>query len=62
MFFPLLHPGLRADFTPLRALGNFPQNLLVQLTSFAVRDRERETVRGLIEGKFGHRDLYIGSV
>ena len=48
--FQLLHPGLRADFPPLRALGNFRQNLPVQLTSFVGRDRERETVRGLIEG------------
>ena len=48
--FQLVHPGLRADFPPLRALGSFRQNLPVQLTSFVGRDRERETVRGLIGG------------
>ena len=47
--FQLGHPALRADFPPLKSLGNFRQNLPVQLTSFVGRERERETVRGLIE-------------
>jgi len=47
--FQLAHPGLRGDFAPLKSLGNFRQNLPVQLTSFVGRERERETVRGLIE-------------
>jgi predicted ATPase/class 3 adenylate cyclase len=47
--FQLAHPDLRGDFPPLKSLGNFRQNLPVQLTSFVGRERERETVRGLIE-------------
>src|SRR6266536_5000116 len=44
--FQLAHPELREEFPPLKSLGNFRQNLPVQLTSFI--GRERETVRALI--------------
>lgn len=46
--FQLAHPELREEFPPLKSLGNFRQNLPVQLTSFIGRERERETVRALI--------------
>jgi predicted ATPase/class 3 adenylate cyclase len=46
--FQLAHPELREEFPPLKSLGNFRQNLPVQLTSFVGRERERETVRALI--------------
>jgi predicted ATPase/class 3 adenylate cyclase len=47
--YQLVHPDLRKDFPPLKSLSNFRQNLPVQLTSFIGRDRERETVRSLID-------------
>src|SRR5213083_3016190 len=46
--FQLRHPELREEFPPLKSLSNFRQNLPVQLTSFIGRERERETVRSLI--------------
>jgi predicted ATPase/class 3 adenylate cyclase len=46
--FQLAHPDLRENFPPLKSLGNFRQNLPVQLTSFIGRSRERETVAALI--------------
>jgi predicted ATPase/class 3 adenylate cyclase len=48
--FQLAHPDLREEFPPLKSLSNFRQNLPVQLTSFIGRERERETVRSLING------------
>jgi len=47
--FQLAHPKLREEFPPLKSLGNFRQNLPVQLTSFVGRERERETVRAVSE-------------
>ena len=47
--FQLAHPELRDNFPPLKSLSNFRQNLPVQLTSFIGRDRERRTVRALID-------------
>jgi len=49
--FQLTHPELREEFPPLKSLGNFRQNLPVQLTSFVGRERERETVRALINNR-----------
>ena len=46
--FQLAHPELQEEFPPLKSLGNFRQNLPVQLTSFIGRECERETVRALI--------------
>ncbi len=46
--FQLTHPELRTDFPPLKSLSNFRQNLPVQLTSFIGRERERKSVRALI--------------
>src|SRR6266576_3066497 len=46
--FQLGHPELREEFAPLKSLGNFRQNLPVQLTSFIGREREREMIRDLI--------------
>ena len=46
--FQLGHPELREEFPPLKSLGNFRQNLPVQLTSFIGREREREMIRDLI--------------
>lgn len=42
--FALLHPGLPADFPPLRSLDAFPHNLPVQLTRFIGRRREMADV------------------
>ena len=49
--FQLDAAGLRADFPPLRALGNpaLPNNLPAQLSAFIGRDRERSEVRALVE-------------
>jgi hypothetical protein len=47
--FQLAHPELREKFPPLKSLSNFRQNLPFQLTSFIGRERERETVRALID-------------
>src|SRR5439155_7894936 len=46
--FQLAHPELREEFPPLKSIGNFRQNLPVQLTSFVGRERERERVCALI--------------
>ncbi len=46
--FQLAHPDLRGEFPPLKSLGNFRQNLPVQLTSFIGRESEQKTVRALI--------------
>ena len=46
--FQLAHPELREEFPPLKSLGNFRQNLPVQLTSFIGRESEQKTVRALI--------------
>ena len=47
--FQLTHPELRKDFPPLKSLGNFRQNLPIQLTSFVGREHERATVRTLLD-------------
>ena len=51
--FQLDAAGLRADFPPLRSLGNpaLPNNLPVQLSAFIGRDREMSEVRALIESR-----------
>jgi predicted ATPase/class 3 adenylate cyclase len=46
--FQLAHPELREEFPPLKSLSSLRQNLPIQLTSFIGRQRERETVRFLI--------------
>src|SRR6266480_2838829 len=46
--FQLKHPELRGEFPPLKSLGNFRQNLPVQLTSFIGRKSEQETLRSLL--------------
>jgi predicted ATPase/class 3 adenylate cyclase len=45
--------GLRADFPPLRSLGNpeLPNNLPAQLSAFIGRDREMSEVRALVESR-----------
>jgi class 3 adenylate cyclase len=45
--FQLVHPGLRAEFPPLRSLQGHPHNIPVQLTSFLGRERDLEEVRAL---------------
>ena len=47
--FQLTHPELRSDFPPLKSLGNFRQNLPVQLTSFVGREHERQNIRALFD-------------
>jgi predicted ATPase/class 3 adenylate cyclase len=47
--FQLVHPELAKDFPPLKSLGNFRQNLPIQLTSFVGRERERAEVQALLE-------------
>jgi predicted ATPase/class 3 adenylate cyclase len=49
--FQLVAAGLRADFPPLRSLGNpaLPNNLPAQLSAFIGRDRETSEVRALVE-------------
>jgi predicted ATPase/class 3 adenylate cyclase/Tfp pilus assembly protein PilF len=49
--FQLEAAGLRADFPPLRSLGNpaLPNNLPAQLSAFIGRDRELSAVRALVE-------------
>ena len=44
----LLHPGLPAEFPPLRTLDAVPHNLPLQLTSFVGRERELGEVVGLL--------------
>jgi predicted ATPase/class 3 adenylate cyclase len=48
--FQLDAAGLRADFPPLRSLGNpaLPNNLPAQLSAFIGRDRETSEVRALV--------------
>jgi predicted ATPase/class 3 adenylate cyclase len=46
--YQLLHPGLPADFPPLRSLSALPNNLPHQLTSFIGREREMEAVKRLL--------------
>lgn len=43
--YQLVHPGLPADFPPLRSVDAFPNNLPVQLTSFIGRERELHEAR-----------------
>ena len=49
--FQLRAAGLRAEFPPLRSLGNpaLPNNLPAQLSAFIGRDREVAEVRALVE-------------
>ena len=49
--FQLRAAGLRAEFPPLRSLGNpaLPNNLPAQLSAFIGRDRELAEVRALVE-------------
>ena len=51
--FQLDAAGLRADFPPLRSLGNpaLPNNLPAQLSAFIGRDREMSEVRALVESR-----------
>ncbi len=51
--FQLDAAGLRADFPPLRSLGNpaLPNNLPAQLSAFIGRDREMNEVRALVESR-----------
>jgi predicted ATPase/class 3 adenylate cyclase len=48
--FQLNAPGLKAQFPPLRSLGNpaLPNNLPAQLATFIGRERELSDVRGLV--------------
>src|SRR3954452_9671343 len=46
--FQVVVSGLPADFPPLNSLGNKPNNLPVQLTSFVGREREMEEVKSLL--------------
>ena len=48
--FQLDAAGLRAEFPPLRSLGNpaLPNNLPAQLATFIGRERELSDVRGLV--------------
>ena len=49
--FQLQAPGLRAEFPPLRSLGNLalPNNLPAQLSTFIGRSRELSAVRALVD-------------
>jgi predicted ATPase/class 3 adenylate cyclase len=47
--FQLVHPGLAADFPPLRSLDALPQNLPLQLTSFVGRESQLATLTGLLK-------------
>ena len=49
--FQLQAPGLKAEFPPLRSLGNqaLPNNLPAQLSTFIGRVRELDEVRALVE-------------
>jgi len=51
--FQLDAAGLRAEFPPLRSLGNpaLPNNLPAQLSAFIGRDREMNEVRALVESR-----------
>jgi predicted ATPase/class 3 adenylate cyclase len=46
--YQLLIPGLPSDFPPLKSLGESPNNLPVQLTSFVGRARELSEVKQLL--------------
>jgi predicted ATPase/class 3 adenylate cyclase len=46
--FQVIAPGIPADFPPLRSLGNIPNNLPIQLTSFVGREHEMEEVNSLL--------------
>ena len=46
----LTAPGLPATFPALRSLGNLPNNLPRQLTSFVGRDQEVAEIRELVQG------------
>ena len=48
--FQLIHPGLRAEFPPLRSLASMPNNLPQQVTSFVGREKEIGEVKALLEG------------
>ncbi|MBI4278278.1 MAG: tetratricopeptide repeat protein [Armatimonadetes bacterium] len=48
--FQLVHPGLPADFPPLRSLDVLPNNLPIQLTTFVGRERDMEEVKRLLAG------------
>ena len=46
--FQLVQPDVPADFPPLRSLNARPNNLPLQLTHFIGREREQETLKGLL--------------
>ena len=46
--FQLVHPALPGDFPPLRSLQAFANNLPLQMTSFVGRQRETQTITGLL--------------
>ena len=46
--FQLPHPGLPAEFPPLRSIASHPNNLPVQLTSFIGRQRELAEAKSLL--------------
>jgi predicted ATPase/class 3 adenylate cyclase len=47
--FQVLHEALPSEFPPLRSLSTHPNNLPQQVTTFIGRDREMETIHGMIE-------------
>ena len=47
--YQVVHPALRNEFPPLRALAKTPSNLPQQLTSFIGREREIADVKALLE-------------
>jgi predicted ATPase len=49
--FQLVHPDLPGEFAPLRSLEGLPGNLPRPVTTFVGRDRELETVGGLVRGR-----------
>jgi len=46
--FQVVHPGLRAEFPPLRSLESYRQNLPIQVSSFVGREGEITQVRQLL--------------
>jgi len=46
--FQLVATDLPADFSPLKSLDTFPNNLPIQLTSFVGREREKAEVKSLL--------------
>jgi len=46
--FQIEHPGLRADFPPLRSLEAVPNNLAQQVTTFIGREREQAEIKAAL--------------